>query len=310
MGIDIVLQQVGILTIIILIGFFAAKTGYVDVKFKDAISKLIVNLLLPCLIISSISAQEFNISLLKDIFLAACLSLLCIFSLFGIGALTAKLFKIPLFTKTVHKLLMTLGNVMFVGYPIVTAMYGENCFIYIMVYWLLNDLFLWTLGVFMLDKNKDSSNGSPIKKLLNPNTISFAVAVVMMIFGIRLPSLLDRAVSGLGNLTTNISMIFIGMTLATVDVRRIFQKWWVFPAALLKLIIMPVIFMVIFKFLGIKETLAGVIVLEAAMPVQTVLSVLANENGADYEYSTVGMFITTILCAVTLPFMCYLLQAI
>lgn len=310
MGIDIVLQQVGILTIIILIGFFSAKTGYVDVKFKDAISKLIVNLLLPCLIISSISAQEFNASLLKDILLAACLSLFCILSLFGIGALTAKLFKIPAYTKTVHKLLMTLGNVMFVGYPIVTAMYGEECFIYIMVYWLLNDLFLWTLGVFMLDKNKGEGKGSPLKKLLNPNTVSFAIAVVMMILGIRLPSLLDKAASGLGGLTTNISMIFIGMTLATVEVKRIFKKWWVIPAAFLKLIALPVIFMLIFKFLGIKETLAGVMVLEAAMPVQTVLSVLANEKGADAEYSTVGMFITTILCAVTLPFMCYLLQAI
>lgn len=310
MGIDIVLQQVGILTIIILIGFFSAKTGYVDVKFKDAISKLIVNLLLPCLIISSISAQEFNASLLKDILLAACLSLFCILSLFGIGALTAKLFKIPAYTKTVHKLLMTLGNVMFVGYPIVTAMYGEECFIYIMVYWLLNDLFLWTLGVFMLDKNKGEGKGSPLKKLLNPNTVSFAIAVVMMILGIRLPSLLDKAASGLGGLTTNISMIFIGMTLATVEVKRIFKKWWVIPAAFLKLIALPVIFMFIFKSLDIKEMLAGVMVLEAAMPVQTVLSVLANEKGADAEYSTVGMFITTILCAVTLPFMCYLLQAI
>ena len=64
----------------------------------------------------------------------------------------------------------------------------------------------------------------------------------------------------------------------------------------------------IFKFLGIQEVLLGVVVLEAAMPAQTVLTILAHENGADYEYTAVGLFITTVASLVTLPFVCWLLQ--
>ena len=76
----------------------------------------------------------------------------------------------------------------------------------------------------------------------------------------------------------------------------------------LKLVIMPVAFLFLFKAFGIPEIILGVVVLEAAMPAQTVLTILAHEHGADYEYTAVGLFITTIASLVTLPLVCYLLQ--
>ncbi len=304
----VVAAQVGALAIVMLLGFLAVKTGYLDIKIKDSISKLIVNLILPCLIISSISSKELKPELLGNLGVVFLMSFFCIATLFLIGVITAKVLKIPDGTSAVHKLLFTCGNVIFIGYPIIVAMYGETGFFYAIIYWLMNDLFLWTVGVIMLTKNKTDEKKGFAKQILNPNTISFAVAILMLIFGIKLPSFLQEATSGVGGLTTYLSMIFIGMALATVDIKRIVKKWWILILTPLKLVIIPIGFMFLFKSFGIKEMLLGVVVLETAMPAQTVLSILAYEHRADGEYAAVAMFITTIASLFTLPLICHLLQ--
>ena len=304
-----VVEQVFVLGIVMLLGFIICKTGYVEAKAKDSISKLIVNLILPCLIISSVSKQEFKSEMLGEIFLVIVMSVFCIGTLFFIGVFTAKLLNIPHATQSVHKLLMSLGNVIFIGYPIITSVYGEEGFFYAIMYWMINDLTLWTIGVLMFSQDK-SENSYSIKKLANPNTISFLIATIMFIFGIKLPPVIHRAAEEVGALTTHLSMIFIGMALAAVNIKAAMKKWWIFLVAPIKLVIMPVVFIFIFKSFGIKEVVLGTIVLEAAMPAQTVLTILANEHKADYEYAAVGMFITTVLSLVTLPFVCYCLKVL
>jgi len=309
MDFSVIFNQVGVLAVVMLLGFVAVKAGYVEANVKDAISSLIVKLLLPCLIIYSISSKEISSDFLGDVLIAVLISLFCILTLFLLGVLTAKLFKIPDGTKTVHKLLFSLGNVMFIGYPIIVSAYGEDCFFYLMIYWLFNDLFLWTVGVFMFSGH-EGSKGFALKKLLNPNTLSFAVALLMLIFGIQLPPVIDSAVNNVGALTTYLSMIFIGMALATVDIRQVVKKWWIFLIVAFKLIIMPVVFILIFNALGIKEMIFGVVVLAAAMPVQTVTTMLANEYNSDVDYAAVTLFVTTILSLGTLPLVCWFINVL
>lgn len=305
-----VTYQIGILALTILIGFAAVKLGYIDVKIKDALSKVIVKLVLPCLILSSITSKELDKGVINDILTALLMSVFCIAALYSVGVLTAKIFRIPEGTDKVHKLLTCLGNVTFVGYPVITAMYGETGFFYAIMYWLVNDMFLWTAGVFILQGDKKRSRGETAKKLVNPLTVTFTVAILMLCFGIKLPRFIGDVVSNMGGLTISLSMIFIGMALADVDVKKAARKWWIFAVAPIKMVIIPIALIYIFKAFGIKEILLGAIVLEAAMPAQTVLSILANESGADFEYAACGMFVTTLLSLVTLPFVCYMIKLI
>ena len=309
MDFSAVSYQIAILALTILVGFIAAKTGYIDIKIKNAISKIIIKIVLPCLILSSVSSKELEKELMGDIFVVFLMSVFCLLVLLGMGVITAKALKIPKGTEAVHKLLSCLGNVSFVGYPVISAMYGETGFFYAIIYWLINDLFLWTFGVITLKNEKPKSVKEVIKNLINPNTIAFTVAIIMLIFGIKMPKLLGDTVSSIGGLTVSLSMIFIGMALAEVDA-NVLKKWWIFVIAPLKMIIFPILFIYIFKLLGIKEILLGAVVLEAAMPAQTVLSILANESDADAEYAACGMFVTTILSLVTLPFICYMIKLI
>lgn len=302
-------EKVIILGIMMLIGYAVYKTGYVSKEVKDATSKLIVRIVLPCLIISSISAKVFKVELLGNILTVFALSVFCIFLLLFLGMLTAWIFKIPDKSNTIHKLMFTLGNVVFIGYPVISSVYGEEGFFYGCIYWILNDMFLWTFGIVMLTKNEQRNKKQLLKKLINPNTVTYMLAVVMFLFGIRLPAFADSAVKQIGDMTTPLSMVFIGMNLAEVDWKNAFKKWWIFILAPVKMILLPLVLIILFKLIGIDDMLAGVVVLQVAMPLQIVLSIVANEHDADSEYASVGMFVTTVLCLVTLPLVCYMIQS-
>ena len=90
--------------------------------------------------------------------------------------------------------------------------------------------------------------------------------------------------------------------------KKTVKKWYILILAPLKLIVIPILFIQLFKFIGIKEMLIGVVVLEAAMPAQTVLTILSNEYGEDCDYAATGMFITTLASLATLPLVCQFLN--
>ena len=140
------------------------------------------------------------------------------------------------------------------------------------------------------------------------NTISFIAAILMLIFGIKLPPVISPAISGIGALTVNLSMVFIGMTLATIDLKGIFKRTGIYVIVLVKMLIMPVVFIFVFKFMGIDEVIMGAVVLEVAMPAQTVLTILASEYKSDFVYAAEAMFVTTLVSLVTLPLVYYLIQ--
>jgi len=82
MDFSVIFNQVGVLAVVMLLGFVAVKAGYVEANVKDAISSLIVKLLLPCLIIYSISSKEISSDFLGDVLIAVLISLFCILTLF------------------------------------------------------------------------------------------------------------------------------------------------------------------------------------------------------------------------------------
>lgn len=310
MDFGITAKEVGILAFVMLLAYFCVKTGYIDIKVKDSISKVIVKIILPSLVISSISGKSLSPELLKNTGITVVLSVFTIALLFLLGMLVSKILKQNDSTKTVHRLMSSTGNVIFVGYPVIYAIYGETGFFYTIIYWLVNDLFLWTVGVYMLSRNGEEQKAgtSTLKKLLNPNTISFLLATLMLVLGIKLPPVIKPALEGVGALTTYLSMIFIGMALAGVNLKGIFNKWGIFLVAILKQILMPILLIFIFRMLKIDNVILGVVVLEAAMPAQTVLTILANEYKCDFEYAALGMFVTTLFSIVSLPIVSFFIQ--
>lgn len=309
MDLSIIIEPIIKLFIVIAIGFAAAKSGYLPVQYKDIISKVIKQITLPLLIITSMMSKELTQDALVNTGIAALSATVVIVVLYGAGLVTAKIFKLEEPTKTVHALLSSTGNVVFLGYPVISAVYGAEGLYYAVIYGIINDIFLWSLGVYLVNNSVGKGNSKEtLKKLLNPNTISCIVGIVFMLLGVKFPPILFDTLSGVGHLTTNLSMLFIGMVLATVNIKKIYKRVSMLSIITLKMVIVPVAAAFLLKMFGVNPITCGAIVLQIAMPAQTVMSIITNEAGSDVSYAAEYIFLSTILSIGTLPLVYYLAE--
>lgn len=306
MDLLIIIEQIIKLFIVIAIGYVGAKSGYLPVHYKDIISKVIVKITLPLLIITSMMSKELSSDTLLNTGIAAGSAVTVIAVLYAIGLLSAKVFRLSEPTKTVHALISATGNVVFLGYPVISAVYGAEGLFYAVIYGIINDAFLWSLGVYLINKSTGkASSKEALKKLLNPNTISCILGIILLVLGVKLPRIIFDTLSGVGHLTTNLSMLFIGMVLSTINVSKIYKRVSMFAVVALKMIVAPVLAAYLLSLTGVNPITCGAIVLQIAMPAQTVMSIITNEAGSDVAYSAEYIFISTVLSIGTLPLVYY-----
>lgn len=302
MDISVILNPVIKLFIAIFIGLISVKTGYLPKNAKDSISKIIVNITMPLFIITSLLSRELTKDAAKGALIAAGCAVLVMVVLYFLGLLSAKIFKMKDPTKTLHAVLTGSGNVGFLGYPVVLSVFGADALFYAIIYGMVNDAIFWSAGVYLINKSSDNRSAKDaLKKLINPATIAFLISIPLMFLGIKLPTVLNDALTEIGSLTTYLAMLFIGMVLATIDIKKIYKRVTMLAPVLIKMILAPVLMGYILTKLGVNPIICGAIILEIAMPAQTVASIVTNEAGSDTKYAAEYIFFSTVCALLTLP---------
>lgn len=303
-GFDAILHNIAVLALAMTVGFVAVKTGYITENVKNALSKIIVKITLPILVINSLTKVTLDAARLVNSAVILAVTVLAVGMMYLIGNRTAHLFKLDKTKIPVHEGMTALGNVVFLGYPLIGALFGDEGIFYAALYAMGNDAFVWTLSVFRLSQIKNSEKktlAQNLKNLINPATIAFFISFIMMIFHLRFGGIVGEVLTGIGSTTTYLSMLFIGGTLAAVDIRHIYRRVSIFTLAALKMLLFPAALVPVLRLLPVDPVVASVIVLQAAMPSQTLMAVLSTEYGGDVQYAAEGIFITTLLSLVTLP---------
>lgn len=314
MGFEVIVKQIVILGIAIVVGYAAAKTGYLDKELRHGISRIVVRITLPFLIITSLTKNELNAELMKNAGLVLLIGYISIAALYLISILIGRLMGLKGATRTIHSMLSTFGNVAFLGFPLIQAIYGETGLFYAVIYEVANDSLVWTLGVYLIarDSGETPAMGAKgtLKQLFNPNTIAFIVSLVMLVFRLRLPPILEESIAGIGGITFYLSMLFIGMTLTTVRLQDLYKRFGLYLIVAVKMLAFPLGLALLLRLMGLDALVAGAIILQVAMPSLTVTTMLANEYHSDVKYAAEGVFVTTIFSLATLPTVYYLFTKI
>ncbi len=311
MDMSIIINPIVMLFIAILIGFVSAKYNYLNADIRTVLSKIIVKITLPCLIVTSLLSKELSGEVVENAAIAVLSGIIVIPGLCLLGICTAKLFRLKEPTKTVHAILSGGGNTSFLGYPIVLAIFGAEGLFYAVLFSMVNESLFWTVGVYLLYRSGGAKEkGNSLKKLFNPNTITFLITIPLMLLKVKLPPILNEALSGIGSTTIELSMLFIGMTLATVDVKKLYQRVSMLLPVFIKMVIAPVLVGMLLMQIGVGELTTGVLMLEIAMPAQTVVSIVAMEANSDEQYAAEYIFFSTIISLGTLPLVYYIMEKI
>lgn len=312
---SIIINQILILAFLAIIGVVATKFNVISEEVKNSIAKIVFNISLPALIITSVTHVELNHELLYNSLLVFILSNIGIILLFTTGRISRKILNIKGKKGNIHVIHTMLGNVAFLGYPLFSALFpgGEGLF-YAVIFHLTQDIYIWTVGVYEFNNGKDLSFKESLKHLINPNIIAFIIGIVMLLFGLKIPEYFDATVSGLGKTTIYLAMLYIGAVLAQNPMITAFKKPEIYVLIFNKMFFIPFILLLMINLasslfgIHIGDIAKTVVVMQTAMPCMAMVVVLAKKFGSDDVHATENLFLSTIISLASLPFIYFIVQ--
>lgn len=291
-----VIKEIIALFLIIIVGFYAGKKKIIDETISNGLSKILLQISTPLLIISSFSFT-FTSDMAQNIVKAFVYAII----IFIITPLLVK----PLFIKIkggkkdILQFAMVFSNCGFMGFPIVQSVFGNEGVIYASIFNMIFNIFIWTYGV-MLFNVKNSPKGM-LGLLKNPGIIAAFIGIIIMVFSINIPSILLDTMKMVGGLTTPISMLIIGSLLSRTELKKLFKDMSLYYGAVIKLIFVPVVLFLVARLFKEDSLVIRTYILIQAMPVAAMTSLFAESFNKEKEYSALIISISSLFSVITIP---------
>jgi malate permease and related proteins len=304
---NIVLTQIAILAIVVIIGAVAAFFNVLNRETLGMLSKVIFNISLPLMLFTNFLKLNSTPELLANSFIVLSVSGLVIFFMLFIGWLTARAFRITGGEAAVFKAHSMFGNIIFLGFPLIYALYGAEGLLYASMFQLTSNIIMWTVGVVVLTFGNGVSWKKSIVKVINPNTIATIIGLIFFLLTIKLPKIIVTPLTETGAANTWLCMLYIGAMLASSDVGGLLKNKSLYIISFNRLIFVPAMLIALFalaaSLLGVSpdKLVSSVIILEASMPCMASVVIMAKELGADDRLAVGNVFVSTVFSIVTLP---------
>ncbi len=293
-----IIEQMLILFTIMLFGYLAYKRQIFDDAGSKTMSRLVVNITNPALIISSVVNVEIPGSKFDNMIV-----ILIAFSIYIILPILAVGFRFLLpfskLKKGDYQAMFVFTNIGFMGIPVANAVLGPSAVFYLSIFMIPFNIMLYSYGTILL------TNGSDIKitlsKIMNPCVIAAIVALFIYFLNIPTHNVIRTTASTVGAVTTPVAMMIIGIELAKAKLKDVFLDYRMYLFILVKMILCPIVVWLIYRWFIHNELLLGIIVIVAGMPCGTNLTLLCKEYDQDCTLVSKAIVISTIMALITIP---------
>ena len=238
--------------------------------------------------------------------------LICIIVFFGIVILSipaSKLMKMNRTRQFLMCFMLLFGNTGFIGIPVTRALYGENAIFYAAIIELINDVLIFTVGMFLIQKSAGAKLKIECKELLSPGMIGVILGISLFVLEIQLPKTVGTTIEMIGDATTPLTMFMIGFQIGGLKWKDIINDLQVYSVCIIKLILIPILLILFLRFMKTDFTLLEkTLILSFAMPVGSVSAIFSKQYQSDSEFAAKCVLISTVLCLMTIPIWAILLE--
>lgn len=291
----LLLKQICVMFLLMLAGYVFYKKGMITDQGSKELGKILLYLVIPVVVINNFCIErtaEKAAELLQSTVLA------------GAAMLAAIVISHTVFGKRdgISCFSSAFSNAGFIGIPLVTAVMGSQYVFYISVMIVFVNALQWTYGVYVITSDKNVI--SPKKIITNPIVLSVAAALVIFFSGAgnHMPGVVTSVFNAIAGLNTPIAMMVSGVFLAQSDLLAMFKKKKTYVVCLLRLVLIPLATLALFRILpfGISEMKLALMI-AAAAPVGSNVAVFAQAYDKNYTDAVEQVCLSTILCLAALP---------
>lgn len=289
------------LSCLVAAGYVAGKLGFLGGDFDRQLSRLVINITCPALILSSAMTGELPD---RNYILP-----LLLISVITYVVLAVVAFLLPRYlTKRKDDegavgFALMFGNVGFMGYPVVASIFGHEAVFYAAVLNVVNTFAVFTVGTILITGSSEVGGERFQKKVLY-STPMFSAYLTMLIVALQIdniPGFISQPLTMLGNITVPAALLIIGSSMSQLSLRTMLGNRTVYMTTALRLALLPLGVHYLMTALGFSPFVVGINTVVIAMPVATYGTILCLKYEKDTTMMTEVTFITTLLSMLTIP---------
>ena len=335
MSLSVILQQMGVICILVSIGIYMQKRNIADNLTSKKLSAIVVDICNPALILASILGGGLTATH-RDLLIAAALGAGLYALLVVLGFVLPRILRVEPENRRFYNLMTVYTNTGFLGIPVARAVLPANSILYVIVVNVFYSLLFYTHGMAILGNGprgrnageKDSEGGadsgktasaeelpkrsfaSTLRQAVNPGTVMAILSLVVFWFDLKLPPILANTVSYVGNATVFLSMALLGINIARSDFASHMKnaRIWVYIA--LRLVLLPTAVMLVMNAFSFDPAATLAMGLMAAVPVGNLPMIQAEKIGEDTSILTAGIAVTTAVSMVTITVLVFAFSAL
>lgn len=309
MSLSVILQQMGVICILVAIGIGLEKKNVVDRLTSRQLSTIVVDVCNPALILASILGGDITATH-KDLLTAAALGIGFYALLVLLGFVMPYILKSAPDKRRFYNLMTVYTNTGFLGIPVARAILPANSIIYVIVINVFYSLLFYTHGLAVLGTGSgEAPKRNVLRNILNPGIIMAVFALVVFWFDLPLPPILSNTVQYIGNATVFLSMALLGVNIARSNVFSHIKDARIWAYIALRLVLLPIIIALILHSFSFDPAATLGMCLMAAVPVGNLPMIQAEKIGEDTTLLSSAIAVTTAVSMITITAIVSILTA-
>lgn len=277
--------------LVIAAGWLLARRFTMDARI---LSQIGVNVLLPCLIFKTFSTAQV------DLFESGRIALFCLIVVIISGflaRLAASWLKLKGDKVNSLMLVVMFTNVGNFGLPVVTFAFGDQALAHATVYFVTMNLLLYTLGIALLCGGQVEWKKTLLQLIKEPIVLCVFAAFLVSRLQIELPTPINRSIDILAQGAIPAMLLVLGMRLYHSKIEWNSSLW---SAVALRLLIVPLIAFPLSRIMQLSGPALQAGMLQAGTPSGVSTTLLAIEYNIEPDFVNSAVFISTLLCGLTL----------
>lgn len=304
MFIEIITQLIIVFSVILL-GYFATCKGLWPYSINRMISRFVFNVSCPLIILASVMGEGTSFER-EELIQLVFISVVVYAVLVACAYLITFVWKLPPDNKGLVRFVTSFGNVTFMGFPVLLAMFGEKGVFYGSIITLPFNILIFSLGVVFV-KGEGRMYGLLRKEMLfSPCIVASAIAFLMAFMGIHVPAPIGKFCHLVGDMTIPCALILVGSTLTSVSAREMMGNFFIYKTILIRLLIAPLAVMCVLLLIPCDPMVRNVAIVLSGMPSAANGMVFCLKYNRSEHNMAQCIFLSSLWCIVTIPLLIYL----
>ena len=311
------------------LGYGMTALGWLKPEAKSFLSRFLLRIIVPCYCIYGLRTH-----LTRDAVLAAgaflAVPLISSLLLIGLSVLAGRLLKLPRRSLGVFIALCSVSNAFFIGYPMCTELFGEAAVPHVILYFLINTIFLQMVMMPLIrwagEAARDAQGTDPAsptdaktpgrssaflsslaRVFTTPSVIGVLLGLLILFLDIQLPDIVMSFLRYMNNLVTPLALVLAGCIIHEIGLHHLKIDRVMIAVLLFRFLLGPVSSFLLIRLFGVEGLGASVILVEASMPVATQTVAAATEYGADESLAARAVAVTTLATFIDIPLLMFLI---